>query len=138
MSKKSVADCRNEILNYGGMPPYDTFEVVAIVGAASPMALHELRIQGKLLGLPIDGLYPQLGAHKIFYPRWQFDADVKLLPGLEEILMAAPQKDPWGVADILTSPQEIFNDRAPIEALKDENVSDTVQKTIALIRCTYE
>ncbi|MDO8515688.1 MAG: hypothetical protein Q7S28_00360 [bacterium] len=139
MSEKKMAILRRQILNYGGASPYDELRVMKLLRVRSPQELGVLWRQGKLLCLPRDGWGPfNDGSIELLYPRWQFGAKGKLLQGLEEIiLVAALLDDPWGVADILTSPQKIFNGRTPIDMLRDGDTSDVVRKTIKLIRRAY-
>jgi hypothetical protein len=122
---------RKEILNYGGTPPYEAKKTMELLGVSTRQALGERRRKGQLLGLPV-------GERRILYPRWQFDANGKLLSGLDEVLASAPRDDPWGVADILTSPQGVFDGRSPIQVLEGGEEPDAVRKTIRIVRRAYD
>lgn len=123
---------REAILGYGGKGPYDADEVMQLVGVRTRQALAEQRKKGRLFALPI-------GERKLLYPHWQFAGkNGELVPGLSDVLEKSPRGDPWGVADILTSPQEVFGGETPIEVLAREKEPKAKRKVLALLRRAYE
>ncbi len=121
---------RDATLNYGGKPPYEPRRVMQLLAVTTRQALAERRRKGQLLGLPV-------GERKILYPQWQFGDHGSLIPGLAEVLAVTPREDPWGVADILTSPQEIFDGQTPIDVLARGSKPQAVKKTVELVRRAY-
>ncbi len=129
---------RQKILNYGGAPPLGADAAMKLLGVTSFLELRQLRWRGKLLGLSVSEWQPSSDEHKILYPRWQFGGDGKLLPALQDVLAWATLGDPWGAADLLTSPQRHLDGRIPIEILKTEPTPDTLQKIINIFRRAYD
>ena len=125
MAEKRMTSIKNRILGYGETPPRSADKVIESL---------KLVERGLLIGLPSNGFF------KTLYPSWQFGSDGQLLPGFTEILGMTPKDDPWGVADILTSPQRVFGGRTPIEMLRDrkEERDSIVRRTIDMIRFTYD
>lgn len=123
---------RELILNYGGRPPYEARKVMKLLGVETRQALFDRRMKGKLFALP-------LGERYLLYPHWQFaGASGELVPGLSDVLEKAPRGDPWGVADILTSPQETLAGETPLAVLARQKEPDAKRKVLALLRRAYE
>lgn len=126
---QSLGDDRDSIVNYGGHPPLDTAEAMRRL-RLSRQGLAARRKSRTLLGLP-------LGPREIVYPAWQFDwrRSDHLVPGLRDVLRVAPQDDPWGTADKLTSPQPSIDEDTPIDVLRAGRVApDVVAEIAALIQ----
>lgn len=117
---------RQAIANWGGESALAPAETMQRLGLTTRQGLSRRRHARQLLGLP-------LGQRRFLYPRWQFGPDGALLPGLPEVFAFAPSDDPWGVADLLTSPKHTLDDRTPIEALRDDPES-----ALAQIRAIFE
>lgn len=123
---------RDAILNYGGRPPYEAKRVMKLLGVETRQALFDRRLKGKLLALP-------MGERKLLYPHWQFaGTNGELVPGLSDVLKKAPRGDPWGVADILTSPQRTLGGETPIAVLAREKEPEAKRKVLSLLRRAYE
>lgn len=123
---------REAILSYGGTRPYAADEVMQLVGVTTRQALAEQRKRGRLFALPV-------GERNLLYPHWQFaGTSGELIPGFSDVLEQAPPGDPWGVADILTRPQEVFGGETPIEVLARGKEPDVKRKLLALLRRAYE
>lgn len=135
---EAIETSRQKILNYGGTPPLDADATIKLLGVTRFLELRELRRRGKLLGLSVGEWQPSCDEHKILYPRWQFGENGKLLPALQDVLERANLGDPWGAADILTSPQRHLDGRIPIEMLKTAPTPDTLQKIINIFRRVYD
>jgi hypothetical protein len=125
---RDLGDEQAAIMYYGGKPPYSARETQAQL-ELTRQGLAQRRKTGKLLGLPI-------GPRRVKYPAWQFDfrRSDNLVAELAKVLGAAPRDDPWGVADILTSPQPSIASRVPIDVLRAGDVSaETLEEIIGLV-----
>ena len=120
---------RDEILGWGGRGALTALQAMHLLGLTTRQGLSRRRHARQLLGLP-------LGERRFAYPRWQFDGSGSLIPGLKEILASAPSDDPWGLADLLTTPQRSLGGEAPIDALRND-VATALPKILGILERTY-
>lgn len=76
----------------------------------SRQAVDKRRKAGKLIGL-------SLGRRGYVYPRWQFDQDGVLF-GLETVLQALAEWDPWMKVSFMLNPNLRLEDSTPLQALR--------------------
>jgi hypothetical protein len=74
-------------------------------------AVDKRRSEGKLLAL-------ELGKKGYHYPAWQFD-----VRGVQHVLAALPGLDPWQKLSFFLNPNDLLEDKSPIEALREETMS---------------
>ncbi len=120
---------REAILTFGGEPPLSAQEAMSLLGITTRQGLAKRRRTRSLLGLP-------LGERRIVYPRWQFTRRGTLIPGLETVLAAAPTDDPWGIADLLTSPQSTLGGREPVTLLREKGEA-AINDILPIFERTY-
>jgi len=127
----ALAAERDRILRFGGPAPLTGREVVGFLGVTRA-TLANWRRNGRILGLPHGS------ERKLVYPRWQFDPKrpTHLLPGLAEVLAASKEREPWGVADLLTAPTPSLDGQRPIERLAQAGVGAAAQVS-AVINAAY-
>lgn len=106
-------------------------EARVLLGGVSREALRKRVLSGSVIALRDD-------AGLIRYPRWQFDASsgapFGAIKKLNEIFGKAGL-DPWTLAAFATTPQPELGDRAPVDALADE---DSEPLMLAARRATAE
>lgn len=127
--KGDLVSEREQIANWGGRRALTSAQAMEFVGLTTRQGLSRRRHLRKLFGLP-------LGERRYVYPQWQFTQGGALVPGLSEILQAAPAYDPWGVADLLTSSQPSLGGREPIEVLREGDTS-TLPKVLSILDRVY-
>ncbi len=121
-----LVEQRDRILRYGGTSPMSASEIQQFL-ELSRTTLATRRRSGALLGLPLGS------DRKLVYPRWQFDSarPTHLLPGLQPALSRLSQRDPWGLADLLTSGHPALDGETPLERLKtDPSSADRIARLL--------
>lgn len=91
-------------------------EQVAEVLGISRQAVDKRRASNQLLALT-------QGRRGYSYPSFQFE-DGKTIAGLEEVLGELKELDPWMQLVFFTTPNERLQERAPLEKLRDRQVSE--------------
>lgn len=92
-------------------------EVRNILGI-SRQAIARRREQGKLLALPLSRTF--------LFPAWQFSAK-GMRPGMEEVLLALRDLDPWMQLAFLLTPNGRLEGKTPLEELRRNKKSDVVK-----------
>jgi hypothetical protein len=82
------------------------------------------RKAGKLLAYPIEG-------PRYRYPRWQFDSEDHVLPGLERVLAALTDLSPWSKGKFMTTGDIRLNGETPLDRLKAGDVEAVVRSAEA-------
>jgi hypothetical protein len=85
----------------------------------SRQAVDKRRKAGTLLGLSI-------GRHGYGYPAWQFTRD-GILRGLERVLAALKDHDPWMKASFMLGPNAHFEGKTPLALLRQGKIEDAVK-----------
>ncbi|CAN5760131.1 hypothetical protein BH23CHL2_BH23CHL2_06920 [soil metagenome] len=85
---------------------------VARILQISRQAVDKRRQAGRLIGL-------DTGRRGYAYPAWQFDARHGALPGIETVLAALREHDPWMQLSFMLNSNDHLNDRSPLEVLRD-------------------
>lgn len=84
----------------------DAAEIIKV----TRQAVDKRRSEGKLLAL-------ELGKKGYHYPVWQFE-----LRGLERVLAVLPGLDSWQKLSFFLNPNDLLDDKSPLEALRDETM----------------
>lgn len=100
----------------GGVLPVT--EVARVLGI-SRQAVDKRRRAGRLIGL-------SLGRRGYAYPAWQLHGGSTLL-GLEQVLAALGEDDPWVPVIFLLNPHERLSDKTPLDALRDGRVEEVAR-----------
>ena len=119
---------KRQITAFGGHDPLSPTETMRLLGLAGPRALAKARQARCVLGLPTGD--------RFVYPAWQFTPAGALLPGLEVLLATPAGADPWGLADLLTSPTAFIGGRAPIDALAEGDPA-ALHETLLILDRVY-
>lgn len=83
-------------------------------------ALHSRRKQGRIVAWP-DG-----GAHRFKFPRWQFGAN-GMLPGVEDCLQALRGSDEWAIMRFFLFPSESIGGKRPLDLLREGRIDEAVE-----------
>ncbi len=100
---------RERLLNADG-GAISSPQVAEILGL-SRQAVDKRRRAGQLLGL-------STGRRGYAYPIWQFDADSGTLPGLETVLDALRDHDPWMQLSFMLATNARLEDQRPLDLLR--------------------
>lgn len=76
----------------------------------SRQAVDKRRRAGKLLALP-------RGGHRWVFPTWQVVRG-RTVPGLEDVLAALRERDPWSQLIFFLTQDRLLKDRSPLQALR--------------------
>jgi len=107
---------KRELLDAGG-GALSSAEVAQLLGV-SRQTVNNRRLKGRLIGVPsARGDYE--------YPVWQFGAG-GVLPGLERVLLALRDHQPWTQISYMLNPDARLGDCTPLEALRQGRVDDVV------------
>ena len=122
---------RDRILRFEGAEPMTAMDIGRFL-RVSRTTLVTRRRSGAVLGLPLGS------ARKLVYPRWQFDParPTHLVPGLQRVLSLLSMKDPWGVADLLTSRHPALDGETPIDRLRATRGAEA-DRIAALVASEY-
>jgi hypothetical protein len=96
-------------------------EVAALLGI-SRQAVDKRRRQGRLLGLPV-------GRRGYAYPSWQFTRG-GTAPGLERVLHALRELDPWMQASFFLSPNVRTGSKTPLARMREGGVEAVIQAAL--------
>jgi len=108
---------RVELLEQAG-GAWSTAQVAKAIGS-SRQAIDKRRRRGTLLALPTpSGDY--------VYPTCQFAKDGRSLPGLQRVLAAFREPDPWTQLSVLAAPHDALDGRTPLEAIAEGDVDEAV------------
>jgi hypothetical protein len=107
----------------GALP---TPKVQALLGLASPQAVHRLRSRGKLIGAPVG--------NQTWFPGWQFDDD-RLRTDLPQILelLARFTSDPLAADRIMRIKHDELGGVSIAAALRRPKTADTAWRMLASI-----
>ena len=107
----------------GALP---TPKVQALLGLASPQAVHRLRSRGKLIGAAVG--------NQTWVPAWQFDSD-RIRPDLGRILEAVQQfsTDPLAVDRVLRLEHEELDGLSIAEALRRPALADIAWRVLTAV-----
>lgn len=107
----------------GALP---TPKVQALLGLASPQAVHRLRSRGKLIGAAVG--------NQTWFPAWQFDSD-RIRPDLGRILEAVQQfsTDPLAVDRVLRLEHEELDGLSIAEALRRPALADIAWRVLTAV-----
>ena len=103
-----------------------TPEVQALLGLATPQAVHRLRSRGKLIGEAVG--------NQTWFPAWQFDAD-RVRPDLGRILGAVHHfsADPLAVDRVLRLAQDELDGLSIAEALRHPALAETAWRLLTAV-----
>jgi hypothetical protein len=106
----------------GGALP--TSKVQALLGLASPQAVHRLRSRGKLIGAPVG--------NQTWFPAWQFDDD-RMRTDLQRILelLARFTADPLAADRIMRLTHDELGGTSIAKALRRPKTADTAWRMLA-------
>ena len=96
-------------------------EVQKILGI-SRQAIARRREQGKLLALPLSRTF--------LFPAWQFSAK-GMWPGMEEVLLALRDLDPWMKLAFLLTSNGRLEGKIPLEELRRNKISDVREAALS-------
>lgn len=83
-------------------------------------AVEARRQAGKLLAYPIEG-------PRYRYPRWQFDAEDRVLTGLDRVLLALADLSPWSKGKFMTTADLRLNGETPLDRLVAGDIEPVLQ-----------
>ena len=86
----------------------------------SRQAVDKRRRNGRLIGVSV-------GRRGYAYPAWQFDAQRGMAPGMEDVLDALRDLDPWMKMIFMLNGNARLENRSPLAALRDGAVSEVVR-----------
>lgn len=107
---------KHELL-YGDGQPFTSEEVASLLHVTR-QAVDKRRSKGQLLGV-------SLGRRGYLYPAWQFLAE-RVLPGLERVLAALKEYDPWTQLMFLKTGDIRLGGATPLERLQAGDVDAVV------------
>jgi hypothetical protein len=84
----------------------------------SRQAIHKRCSKGKLIALTTS-------KRGYLFPRWQF-AENGILPGLESVLAAFDESDPWMQAAFMLNPNIWLDGASPLEMLRQGKIEDVL------------
>jgi len=95
-----------------------TVSQVEKVLGLSRQAIHKRCSKGKLIHLSTS-------KRGYLFPKWQF-TDHDILPGLEEVLAAFDEDDPWMQASFMLSPNIWLDGASPLAMLRQGKISEVL------------
>lgn len=129
---------------------FPTSDIDPLAGAVARSIEHRRQLQEMagellsstqvedLLGIKRQAIDKRRNAHKLlglklasdwFYPAFQFSKG-DVLPGLETVLQAHAESDPWVILDILLAPDEALDGRTLLRAI-EEGDERAVERLVA-------
>jgi hypothetical protein len=112
---------RERLLSIEG-PPLSPTEVSAALGVSAG-EIDVARQKHRIVGVP-DGV------GSFVYPRWQFRND-RPLPGVQKLVKALRDDDPWTLVIFLLVPNARLDDETPLDALRRGDVDRVVRAATA-------
>jgi hypothetical protein len=109
---------RQDLLQTEGSP-LSAVEAAQILGISRQM-VDIRRKQGKLIGIRARG-------RRYSYPCCQFTEQGTVLPGLEKVLNALDDKDPWMQLSFLVSPNHWLEGARPLDLLRNGAVDEVLR-----------
>jgi hypothetical protein len=107
---------KRSLLEEGG-GTLSSAEVAHLLGV-SRQTVNNRRLKGRLIGVTSSrGDYE--------YPAWQF-ADGAVLPGLERVLLALRDHQPWTQISYMLNPDTRLGDGVPLDALRRGRIDEVV------------
>ncbi|MBE9020889.1 helix-turn-helix domain-containing protein, partial [Chroococcidiopsidales cyanobacterium LEGE 13417] len=107
---------RERLLNAEG-GPLTISQVEELLGI-SRQAIHKRCSKGKLIALTTS-------KRGYLFPRWQF-AENGILPGLESVLAALDESEPWMQAAFMLNPNIWLDGASPLEMLRQGKIEDVL------------
>lgn len=107
---------RERLLNAEGGPL--TVSQVEKILEISRQAIHKRCSKGKLIALSTS-------KRGYLFPQWQF-TEKGMLPGLEEVLAALDEEDPWMQASFMLNPNIWLDSVSPLEMLRKGKIEEVI------------